>query len=180
VRSAPFTWRRGARIFGLSLKTKVDGLSWFDLKTIGTVFSGLASKPVQTVSPGLASKLVMSFLVEPQNQCGAGFPTLGLKTNIYGLVIWVSKSPRRFGGLGLKISATVFWFRPQNQADFGLSVVPQNCRREVGTGQASRSSGLLLVEASRARVSQSGLKTGRDSTTGGPRGTIMEVASEVS
>jgi hypothetical protein len=29
---------------------------WFDLKTTGTVFSGLASKPVVTVSPGLALK----------------------------------------------------------------------------------------------------------------------------
>jgi hypothetical protein len=31
-----------------------------------------------------------------------------------------------FGDLGLKITATVSWFVPQNKADFGLSVVPQN------------------------------------------------------
>jgi hypothetical protein len=42
----------------------------------------------------------------------------------------------------------------------------------------SRSSGLLGVEASLARVSQSGLKTGGGTTTGGARGTIIEVASE--
>jgi hypothetical protein len=42
---------------------------------------------------------------------------------------------------------------------------------------ASRSSGLLHVEVSRARVSQFGLKTGRGVTTGGARGTIAEVAS---
>jgi hypothetical protein len=47
-------------------------------------------------------------------------------------------------------------------------------------GHALRSSGLLHVEASLTRVSQSGLKTGRDTTTGGARGTIMEVASEAS
>jgi hypothetical protein len=67
-----------------------------------TVFSSLASKPVATVSPGLASKLVVGFLVEPQNQGGGGFPGLGLKTGNFGLVIWASKSPRRFLGLGLK------------------------------------------------------------------------------
>ncbi len=43
-----------------------------------------------------------SFLVEPQNQGGGGFPGLGLKTGSFGLVIWASKSPRRFLGLGLK------------------------------------------------------------------------------
>jgi hypothetical protein len=43
------------------------------------------------------------FLVEPQNQGGGGFPGLGLKTGSSGLVIWASKSPRRFLGLGLKI-----------------------------------------------------------------------------
>jgi hypothetical protein len=42
------------------------------------------------------------FLVEPQNQGGGGFPSLGLKTGSSGLVIWASKSPRRFLGLGLK------------------------------------------------------------------------------
>jgi hypothetical protein len=58
---------------------------------------------------------------------------------------------------------------------FGLSVAPQNRRREFGVGHASRSSSLLGVEASLARVSQSGLKTGRGATTGGARGTIAEV-----
>jgi hypothetical protein len=38
--------------------------------------------------------------------------------------------------------------------------VLQNRRREVGLGHVSRSSGLLGVEASLARVSLSGLKTG--------------------
>jgi hypothetical protein len=43
-----------------------------------------------------------------------------------------------------------------------------------------RSSGLLGVEASMARVSQSGLKTGGGAMAGGARGTIVEVVSEVS
>jgi hypothetical protein len=43
-----------------------------------------------------------SFLVEPQNQGGEGFPGFDLKTGSSGLVIWPSKSPRRFLGLGLK------------------------------------------------------------------------------
>jgi hypothetical protein len=47
-------------------------------------------------------------------------------------------------------------------------------------GHATRSSDLLDVEASLARVSQSGLKTGGGATTGGARGTITEVASEAS
>jgi hypothetical protein len=47
-------------------------------------------------------------------------------------------------------------------------------------GPASRSSGLLHVEASLARVSQSGLKTDGGVTAGGARGTIAEVASEAS
>jgi hypothetical protein len=40
-----------------------------------------------------------------------------------------------------------------------------------------RSDGLLCLEASHARVSQSGLKTGGGAMTGGERGIIMEVAS---
>jgi hypothetical protein len=109
------------------------------------------------------------FLVEPQNQGGGGFPGLGLKTGSLGLVIW-----------GLKITATISWFGPQNQVGFGLSVAPQNRQREVSAGHTSRSTSLLGVEASLARVSQSGLKTGGGATTGGARGTITEVTSEVS
>jgi hypothetical protein len=47
-------------------------------------------------------------------------------------------------------------------------------------GHASRSSDFLHVEASLARIFQSGLKTGEGATTGGARGTIVEVASEAS
>jgi hypothetical protein len=59
----------------------------------------LTSKLVLTVSLDLASKPAVGFLVEPQNQGGGGFLGLGLKTDSSGLVIWVSKSPRRFLGL---------------------------------------------------------------------------------
>jgi hypothetical protein len=41
-------------------------------------------------------------------------------------------------------------------------------------GHALRSSSLLSVEATLARVSQSGLKAGRGATTGGARDTIAE------
>jgi hypothetical protein len=99
VRPALCTWRRGSRVYWLSLKTKVDGLA---SKPAVTVFSSLASKLVATVSPGLASKPVVGFLVEPQNQGDEGFLDLGLKTGSFGLVIWASKSPRWFLSLGLK------------------------------------------------------------------------------
>jgi hypothetical protein len=63
---------------------------------------------------------------------------------------------------------------------FGLSIAPQNRWREVGAGHASRSSGLLHMKKSLARVSQSGLKTGEGTTMGSAHGTIVKVASEVS
>jgi hypothetical protein len=47
-------------------------------------------------------------------------------------------------------------------------------------GHASRSSSFLGIEASLARVSQSGLKIGGGATMGGARGTVAEVASEAS
>jgi hypothetical protein len=86
----------------------------------------------------------------------------------------------QFSDLDLKITMMVSWFGPQNQVGFGLSVASQNRRREVGAKDALRYSGLLRVKASLARVSQSGLKTGRGATTGGARDTIVEVTSEVS
>jgi hypothetical protein len=45
-------------------------------------------------------------------------------------------------------------------------------------GHASRSSDLLHVEASLARVSQSGLKTDGGTTVGGARGTLVEATSD--
>jgi hypothetical protein len=45
---------------------------------------------------------------------------------------------------------------PQNQADYGLSIAPQNRRKydDRGAGHTTRFSGLLHVEASWARVFQ--------------------------
>jgi hypothetical protein len=74
----------------------------------------------------------------------------------------------------------ISWFGPQNQARFGLSVAPQNQRREVGARHALRSSSLPGMEASLARASRSGLKTSRGAMMGGACGTITEVASEAS
>jgi hypothetical protein len=69
----------------------------------------------------------------------------------------------------------VSWFGPQNQAGFGLSVVSQNRWRKDGAGHASRSGGLLRLEASHARVSQSVLKTGGGATAGGAYDTMRRL-----
>jgi hypothetical protein len=87
---------------GLTSKPVAMVFSGLASKPVMTVFSSLASKLVVNVSPSLTSKLAVGFLVEPQNQGGGGFPSLGLKTDSSGLVIWASKSPRRFLYLCLK------------------------------------------------------------------------------
>jgi hypothetical protein len=87
---------------GLASKPAATVSSSLASKPAATVFSSLASKLVVTVSPGLALKPVVDFLVEPQNQGDGGFPGLGHKNGSSGLVIWASKSPRQFLGLGLK------------------------------------------------------------------------------
>jgi hypothetical protein len=127
-------------------------------------------------------------MVWPRNHTDS-FLGFGLKTDGNGFsglaskpVAWVSQfGPQnwqfQFGDLGLKITMTVSWFGPQNQAGFGLSVAPQNRRTEDGVRHTSRSSGLLHLEVSRARVSQSGLKTRGGVMVSGARGTITKVAS---
>jgi hypothetical protein len=130
VRSVPCTWRWEARVSWLSLKTKVDGLLRFGLKTGGSDFPVWVSKPVATV-----------WWFRPQNH------------------------------------RDVSWFEPQNQAGFGLSVAPQNRRREDSAEHMLRSGGLLRLEAWRTRVSQSGLKTDGGTTVGGARGNIAEGTS---
>jgi hypothetical protein len=105
---------------GLASKPVATVSSGLISKPVVTVFSSFASKLVVTISPGLASKPVASFLVEPQNQGGAGFPGLGLKTSSSGLVIWASKSQRRFLGLGHKTKqALVSWLH--HKTDGGRS-----------------------------------------------------------
>jgi hypothetical protein len=106
---------------------------------------------------------------------------LSLKTKLVeGFPVWASKLVAQFGDLGRNITAIVSWFGPQNQVCDGLSVAPQNRREGNGVGYASRSSGLLCVKASWARVSRSDLKTGlvgcASKPTGGQRrGTHVEI-----
>jgi hypothetical protein len=66
------------------------------------------------------------FLFEPPNHGGGGFPGLGLKIDSY------------VGDLGIKITATVSWFEPQNQVGFGLSVAPQNQREDMTAWDTGR------------------------------------------
>jgi hypothetical protein len=73
--------------YRFDLKICCDGFAGLPSKPVATVFSSLVSKLVMTVSPGLTSKPVVSFLVEPQNQGGGGFPDLSLKTDSSDLVI---------------------------------------------------------------------------------------------
>jgi hypothetical protein len=115
---------------------------------------------------GLASKPLGRFLpVCPQNWC--------LRVYRFG----PQNRQLRFDDLGLKITVTVSWFGPPNQVDDGLSVAPQNQRRDDDAIHASRSDGLLRLQANHVRVFQSGLKTSEGVTTGGACGIITKVAS---
>jgi hypothetical protein len=75
------------------------------------------------------------FLVEAQNQGGGGFPGLGLKTGSFGLVIWASKSPRRFVGLGLKTKWTLVC-QLRHKTDGGRSA--WDTRRDLAACLASK------------------------------------------
>jgi hypothetical protein len=66
------------------------------------------------------------FLVWPQNQGRRFLPVW--PQNQW---LWVSRfGPQnwqlQFGDLGLKITAMVSWFGPQNKVGYGVSVIPQN------------------------------------------------------
>jgi hypothetical protein len=115
---------------GLASKPAVTVFADLASKPVATVFASLALKLVVIVSHGLASKPTVGFLVEPQNQGGGGFPGLGLKTDSSGLVIWVSKSLRRFLGLGLKTKQTSVC-RLRHKINGGRSV--RDMRRDLAT-----------------------------------------------
>jgi hypothetical protein len=113
VRSAPGTWRLGARVSWLSIKTKVDGfVSGLASKPLGRFLAVWPQNLLQRFSPVWAQNWWRQvFPVWPQNRWSVCW--LSLKTKVVegflvwtskpaGLVIWASKSPRRFLGLGLK------------------------------------------------------------------------------
>jgi hypothetical protein len=97
------------------------------------------------------------------------FPSLCLKIGSSDLVIEAQNHHNSFLVYDLKTKQTSV-YRLQYKTD----------RREVGTGHASRSIGLLHVEAYRASVFQSGLKTAGGAMTGGARDIITMVASSES
>jgi hypothetical protein len=103
---------------GLASKPAVTVFVGLASKPVAIVFSNLASKLVAMISPGFTSKPVVGFLVEPQNQGGEGFPGSGLRTDSSGLMIWASKSSRRFLDFDLKtLRASVC--RLRHKADGG-------------------------------------------------------------
>jgi hypothetical protein len=113
-------------------------------------FSGLASKPVTMVCQCLKLTTTISWFW-PQNQ-GWWF---GPQNHRYGFLVWVSKpSERRFIGLRLKTDE----------------------RMKTVWGYTSTFGDLLRCEASRGRVFQFCLKTGKGATAGGACGIIVEVA----
>jgi hypothetical protein len=83
---------------------------------------------------------------------GFGFPGLGLKTDSYGLVIWDSKLPRWFLGLGLKTKrATVCQLchktdrRMKTLLDTRQNLASYFAWKQIGLGFRSMAS--RLVEA---------------------------------
>jgi hypothetical protein len=68
---------------------------------------------------------------------------------------WSSK-PRStdFPVWASKLTAMISWFGPQNWASDGLSIASQNWQGDDSAGHMSRSNGLLLLQASRARIFQ--------------------------
>jgi hypothetical protein len=134
VSTAPCTWRRGARVSWLNLKTKVESLSvvwpqnhwvgfssvwaskpmvtvcgWFGLKITRTIFVGLASKPVVTVLGGLTSK--------PAATVSSGLalkPTMTVSGGLTSKPVAIV-----FDSLASKLVAMIFfWFGLKNGGQF--------------------------------------------------------------
>jgi hypothetical protein len=125
-----------------------DDFLRFDLNTSGDDFFGLASKlmvgflveppnqclrfisdlvsnPLGRFVSDLTSKSLGRFLpVWPQNRWRGFLPVWPQKWWWRVFRLGPQNRQLRFGDLSLKITMTIFWFGPQNQADYGLSVAP--------------------------------------------------------
>jgi hypothetical protein len=85
-----------------------------------------------------------------------GYDFCGLASKPLARVSWFGPQNRQlwFGDLAHKINATVSLFGPQNQVDYDLLVAPQNRQGDEDVVEhTSRSSGLLHLETSWARIS---------------------------
>jgi hypothetical protein len=137
---------------GRSRRPGVDNRGW---SNTGRLLGGRTIESLGDAVCGLHCEMRSeSFLVWPQNQ-GRRFVS-DLASKQLGRISRFRPQNRqlRFGDSGLKITVMVYWFGPQNQAGYGLSVAPQNLREdEDGVAHVSRSSGLLHLEASRAMLS---------------------------
>jgi hypothetical protein len=175
VRSAPGTWRLGAQVSWLSLKTEVDGLlvvwpqnHWddfssvwasklmatvcelFGLKTTRTVFAGLTSKLVVTVSSGLASKpaviISSSWASKPVVTISSGLASKPAATVFAGLAS--KPAATVFFSLASKLVATV---SPglASKPVVGFLVEPQNQGGGgfPGLGLKTGSSGLVIWDS---------------------------------
>jgi hypothetical protein len=117
---------------GRSRRPGADNRGW---SSTGRVLSGRTIERSGDTVCGLHR--AQGFLVWPQNWW--------LRVSRFG----PQNRQLQFGDLDLKITVMVSWFRPQNQVGDGLSVVPQSRWEDKdGVGPASRSGGLLHLEAS--------------------------------
>jgi hypothetical protein len=110
VRSAPCTWRRGAHVSWLSVKTRINGLSvvWSQnhCDSLSVVWSqnhwdGFSRFGIKISGDGFSRFGLKTG--------GFGFPGFGVKISSSGLVIWTSKSSQWFLSLCLKIRWTTVY-----------------------------------------------------------------------
>jgi hypothetical protein len=120
-----------------------------------------------------------SLLDELQNQGRVSWLSLKMKFDVF--LIWASKPVALVWWFGLQnncVSLLVWASKPSRLRFVSCATKPTGGWFDAG--HASRSGGLLRLEASQARVFQSGLKTGEGATTSDTRGIIAEVVSSES
>jgi hypothetical protein len=127
------------------------------------VFSSLASKPVATVFSGFVLKTGGDgFSRFGLKTGGDRLPHFGLRTDKNGLVIWASKSPHWFLGLGLKTKrATVCRLRHRTDGRMKTAwgthqdLVAGFIWKQVGIGFSSLASRLVEVRQRLVHVASS-------------------------
>jgi hypothetical protein len=105
---------------GWASKPRSTVYQWFGLKITGTFFSNLTSKLVAMVSSVWPQNRWQWFLGSASKPRWWRVFRFGPQNCDYGLVIWASKSPRRFLGLCLKTKQALIC-RLRHKTDGGRS-----------------------------------------------------------